>query len=174
MRRTECGSTACRCGRGSGALQSSLTDPAELAAEEAQAQTRLEGAQEAVARAKENHERAEQRRAEVTPRWEASQRLQEQTRVLEGEFRLAEHKVQAARETFQRLDRQLVAANEARGRPRRDAGISEPLAALRAERTKLDGEAERHSVARAAMAQVLEVRSSLTQVEERDQSAPGA
>ena len=99
-----------------GALQSSLTDPAELAAEEEKAQVRLAGAKEAVDRAKVNHERAEQRRAEITPRWEATQRLQEQTRVLEGEFRLAEHKVQAARETFQRLDRQLVAANEARGR----------------------------------------------------------
>jgi exonuclease SbcC len=155
-----------------GALQSSLTDPAELAAEEAQAQTRLAGAQEAVARANVNHERAEQRRAEVTPRWEASQRLQEQTRVLEGEFRLAEHKVQAARETFQRLDRQLVAANEARGRLEGMRASLEPLAALRAERTKLDGEAERHSVARAAMAQLLEVRSSLAQVEERINRLP--
>jgi len=154
------------------ALQSSLTDPAELAAEEEQAQTRLEGAQEAVDRAKVNHERAEQRRAEVTPRWEASQRLQEQTRVLEGEFRLAEHKVQAARETFQRLDRQLVAANEARGRLEGMRGSLEPLAALRAERTKLDGEAERHSVARAATAQLLEVRSSLGQVEERINRLP--
>jgi exonuclease SbcC len=155
-----------------GALQSSLTDPAELAAEEEKAQARLAGAQEAVARAKVNHERAEQRRAEVTPRWEASQRLQEQTRVLEGEFRLAEHKVQAARETFQRLDRQLVAANEARGRLEGMRASLEPLAALRAERTKLDGEAERHSVARAATAQLLEVRSSLTLVEERINRLP--
>jgi DNA repair protein SbcC/Rad50 len=154
------------------ALQSSLTDPAELAAEEEQARKRLEGAQEAVARAKDNHERAEQRRAEVTPRWEAHQRLQEQTRVLEGEFRLAEHKVQAARETFQRLDRQLVAANEARGRLEGMRASLEPLAALRAERTKLDGEAERHSVARAAIAQLLEVRSSLGQVEERINRLP--
>ena len=134
------------------ALQSSLTDPAELAAEEEEAQKRLAGAREAVARAKANHERAEQRRAEVTPRWEASQRLQEQTRVLEGEFRLAEHKVQAARETFQRLDRQLVAANEARGRLEGLKATLEQLKALRAERAKLDGAAERHSVARAAVA----------------------
>src|SRR6185503_15512710 len=104
------------------------------------------------------YDRAEQRRAEITPRWEATQRLQEQTRVLEGEFRLAEHKVQAARETFQRLDRQLVAANEARGRLEGMRAPLEPLAALRAERTKLDGKLERHSVARAAMAQLLEVR----------------
>ncbi|HEY7026845.1 MAG TPA: SMC family ATPase [Gemmatimonadales bacterium] len=155
-----------------GALQSSLTDPAELAAEEERAQNRLDGAQEAVARAQENHERAEQRRAEVTPRWEASQRLQEQIRVLEGEFRLAEHKVQAARETFQRLDRQLVAANEARGRLDAMRASLEPLAALRAERSKLDGEAERHAVARAATAQLLEVRSSLRQVEERINRLP--
>jgi len=155
-----------------GALQSSLTDPAELAAEEEKAQARLEGAKEAVDRAKVNHERAEQRRAEITPRWEATQRLQEQTRVLEGEFRLAEHKVQAARETFQRLDRQLVAANEARGRLEGMRASLEPLTALRAERTKLDGELERHSVARAAMAQLLEVRSSLTQVEERINRLP--
>ncbi|HSE68061.1 MAG TPA: SMC family ATPase, partial [Gemmatimonadales bacterium] len=154
------------------ALQSSLTDPAELATEEDQAQKRLAGAQEAVARAKENHERAEQRRAEVTPRWEASQRLQEQTRVLEGEFRLAEHKVQAARETFQRLDRQLVAANEARGRLEGLKASLEPLATLRVERSKLDGEAERHSVARAATAQLLEVRTSLGQVEERINRLP--
>jgi hypothetical protein len=154
-----------------GALQSSLTDPAELAAEEEQARSRLAGAQEAVSRARENHERAERRRAEVTPRWEATQRLQEQTRVLEGEFRLAEHKVQAARETFQRLDRQLVTANEARGRLEALRVPLEPLPALRVERTKLDAEAERHAVARAP-------RSScsrwelLGQVEERINRLP--
>ncbi len=159
-----------------GALQSSLTDPAELAAEEEQARDAgWRAPRRPYARARENHERAEQRRAEVTPRWEATQRLQEQTRVLEGEFRLAEHKVQAARETFQRLDRQLVTANEARGRL--DGPCAYRWSRWRRCAPSGLGSMPRPSatrVARAATAQLLEVRSSLAASRRAYQPTSGA
>jgi exonuclease SbcC len=149
------------------AIQASLPDPAALAAEEETARQRREAAAVAESGARLALEAAERRQADVAPRWEATRQLQEKMRTLEGEFRLAEHKVQVAREAFQRLDRQLVTANEARSRLEEMRDRLEPLQQLRSERARLDSEAERYSAAQAAAAQVSEARTALAGLEVR-------
>jgi exonuclease SbcC len=148
-------------------IQGSLADPAELQAEDDLARARLDAARAAEATARLAQEMVDRRRAEIAPRWEATKQLQDKMRILEGEFRLAEHRVLTARETFQQLDRQLVTANEARGRLDSLRTQLEPLDSLRSERGRLDEQAGQHAQAQAAEAQLTEVRLALTGLETR-------
>jgi exonuclease SbcC len=149
------------------ALQSGLPDAAQLDAAEqaAAALIAAAAAQEEVARVA--REAAEQRWSEVSPRWEAMQRLRESVQSLDGDIRLAEHQVGAARERFQALDRQLAEALNARSRLAEFEGVLAPLAALRAERQALDHGAEASTRRATSAAQLEEVRASLQEHEQR-------
>ena len=154
------------------ALEASLPDPAELDQADQRARLRLEAAAVAEGEAVAALRRLESRLAEVAPRWAETQQLRERMVRLEADLRLAEHRVTSARERFQELDRQLVAANEARARfePLRERIA--PLEELRAEGEQLDARAAAHARRQAATAQLEEARTALTAVEARVQRLP--
>ena len=155
-------------------LESALPDPAELDEAERGARARLAAAEEQEGASTRALEAAERRRAETGPRWQELQQQRERVASLESDLRLAEHRVNSARETFAQLDRQLVAANEARGRL---DGLKEalaPLEALRAERARLDDLAAAHAKRQVALAQLEEARSALQNVRNRLAKLPPA
>jgi len=156
------------------AVESALPDPAELEAEDTRARERLAAAGEGEAAATALQEHAERRRGETVPRWQELQKQRERVASLQGELRLAEHRVMAARETFGQLDRDLVAANEARGRLEALRGQLAPLEMLRAERQRLDELAGLYAKRQVAQAQLEETRASLQTVRARAAKLPPA
>jgi exonuclease SbcC len=148
-------------------LQSTLPDPAQLDQEEARARARRDVARQAEAAGIAGCAEADRRLVDVAPRWAAIQRLRETMATLEGEFRVAEHRVQSAREKFQMLDRQLVEASEARSRLDELRPRLAPLEALRSERAALDAQADATTARRTAAAQLEEVRARQQALEMR-------
>ncbi|MEP6573419.1 MAG: SMC family ATPase [Gemmatimonadota bacterium] len=148
-------------------LQSTLPDPAQLDEEEARARARLQVSRDAETAGIAACAEGDRRVADVSPRWEAMQRLRETMATLEGEFRVAEHRVQSAREKFQTLDRQLIEASEARTRLEELRPRLAPLESLRAERAALDAQADATASRRTAAAQLEEVRARLQALETR-------
>jgi len=143
------------------ALEAALPDPAELEAELTRAQTRLEAGQAEEGTARDTLRAAERRRQEEAPRWDELQRQRERVAVLEGELRLAEHRVNAARAAFSHLDRELVTANEAKGRLEALQPRLAPLEELRSERQRLDELAGQYARRQVAQAQLEETRAAL-------------
>lgn len=156
------------------ALEGSLPNPAELDEADQRARTRLEDAEKFERTSGKALELTERRRKEMEPRWLELQQQREKVASLESDLRLAEHRVNAARESFAQLDRQLVAANEARSRLEALKSELAPLEALRAERARLDELAAAHAKRQAAVAQLEEVRLSLSNVKQRLHRLPPA
>ena len=142
-------------------LEAALPDPAGLEREAVAAAARMTDAREAEARSVTALAVAESRRGEADPRWKQMQVQREQVGTLQSDLRLAEHKVVAARDSFQLLDRELVAANEAHGRLEGLRDQLAPLAALRAERQQLDELAEAAGRRTVAEARLVEARRAL-------------
>ena len=142
-------------------LEAALPDPADLDREEAAAADRVTGARGAEARSVTALAAAEARRGEADPRWKLLQAQREHVATLQSDLRLAEHKVNTARDSFQLLDRELVAANEARGRLDDLRDQLAPLDALRVERQRLDELAEAAGRRTVAEAQLVEARRAL-------------
>jgi exonuclease SbcC len=155
-------------------LEATLPDPAELEAEEARARERLAAAAASEAGSKVALEAAERRRAETEPRWQELQRQRERVATLDSDLRLAEHRVNSAREAFSQLDRELVAANEAKGKLESLRQQLAPLEALRAERQRLDELAGLYAKRQVAQAQLEETRAALQNVRVRAGKLPPA
>ncbi len=119
-------------------LEGALPNAESLASDFDKARSRLAEAEEKERISREALEAAGRRLEEVQPKWEEVQRLKEQVASLEGDLRLAEHKVGAARERHQQLDRQLAEALTARGRLTAIETDLAPLTGLREERGQLD------------------------------------
>jgi exonuclease SbcC len=143
------------------ALESGLPDPTELDTAEHVAVGRMAAAGQSEQQARAGLAANQRQREQVEPYWAVMQQLQERVQSLEGDLRLAEHKVQSARERFQGLDRQLVEANEARIRLEPLALRLAPLPALRAEREALDRMAEANADRQARQGQLEELRRTL-------------
>ncbi|HXW96297.1 MAG TPA: SMC family ATPase, partial [Gemmatimonadales bacterium] len=101
-------------------------------------------------------------------------RQREAVAALEGELRLAEHRVITAREAFAQLDRELVTANEARTRLDALGGQLAPLEALRAERQRLDELAGQYAKRQVAQAQLEESRAAAQTIRTRVARLPAA
>ena len=149
------------------ALQSALPNPAELDEQETRANVRLEDGERSRALAQARVAAAAARLTEVAPRWSAMQQLRETMLSLEGEYRLLEHRVGSARERFQGLDLELVAASEARGRLDALRLRLEPLDRLKAERETHEGRALDHANRVAQAAQLEEIRIRVSALETR-------
>lgn len=154
------------------ALESSLPDPAELEREGAAALERRAAATRLVNDAASAIEAAERRRAETAPRWQEMQAKRDQVATIQGDLRLADHRVQTAREKFSQLDRELVDANEARGGLEALRAQLEPLEQLRHERQRLDELAGQYAKRQVAQAQLEETRALLQQVRTRAARLP--
>jgi exonuclease SbcC len=149
------------------ALRSSLGDLAEIEAAELRARERVEAARAGETGAAAAAMEAERWLAEVRPRWEELQRLREAALVLEGELRVADHRVVAAAERVERLEGQATEARAATSQLEDVARRLAPLAARRKELALLERQAESHAERNGMLAQLEEVRRHLVSVEER-------
>ena len=154
-------------------LASGLPELAELDAGDRRATERMTAATAGERLAREALAASEARRAVTEPAWQAMQRLQETVRATEGDLRVSEHKVQAARTRFQGLDLQLVEANQARSKLEALGPRIAPIEGLRAERQLLDRQAEAHADRQAQLAQLEELRGTLAGVADRLRRLPG-
>jgi exonuclease SbcC len=149
------------------ALEAVLADAEELDQAEQRARSRHDAARAAEQAALAALAEAERRHAEIAPRWAALQQLRERMVALEGEVRLADHRVQEARQRFQGLDLQLAQATEARTHV---ADLRKKLAGyggLRAERAALDGQAAAHLARQTALGEREALRRQLAALDTR-------
>lgn len=149
------------------ALRAGLGDLTELEASEAHARTRAAAARSAETAAAAAAAHAERRLADVRPQWERLQQLRETALTLEAELRVADHRMAAAAERVERLERQaaeVAAAGAKLDEVKRRLG---PLPAMRHELAMLEREAEAHAVRKGVLAQLEDVRRHLGSVEER-------
>jgi exonuclease SbcC len=154
------------------ALRVGLPDLAELDAAAQEAAERLVMARAAEFAALEAHQAAEARLAEVRPRWEQLQRLRETALALQSELRLADHKAASATERVERLEREMSEALSAREKLEEFRRRLVPLAALREEARALEQQAESDAARTRYRAQMDEVRTYLTSVQERMSRIP--
>src|SRR5947199_85110 len=119
-------------------LEAGLPDAAVLAEERQTAEAGLARAQATAQAADTARRAAEDALAREEPRWNEWVARRERTLSLDGERRMAEQGVVAARQEFQRLDRELADALGAREQLRRlDAELG-PVARLKQEVAKLE------------------------------------
>ncbi|HMC19853.1 MAG TPA: SMC family ATPase, partial [Gemmatimonadales bacterium] len=119
-------------------LEAGLPDAAVLAEERQTAEAGLARAQATAQAADAARRAAEDALAREEPRWNEWVARRERTLSLDGERRMAEQGVVAARQEFQRLDRELADALGAREQLRRlDAELG-PVARLKQEVVKLE------------------------------------
>jgi exonuclease SbcC len=100
------------------------------------------------------------------------QQLHDQVRSLESDMRVAEQQVTDGRDAFGRLDRELAEALTIRQRLDVLAPVVEPVAALQAERTRLDALAAKVAHRREALGQIAELKRRLQAIDERLASLP--
>ena len=156
------------------AIESLLAGAATLAEEETAAAARDAAAAEAGRLANEGLVAAEAEHARVRPLWQAMQQLHDQARSLESDLRVAEQQVTDGRDAFTRLDRELAEALTIRQRLDHLAPMVEPVAALQAERQKLDALAAKVAHRREALGQVGELRKRVAAIDERIAGLPTA
>jgi exonuclease SbcC len=153
-------------------LRAGLPDQAELDAARAQADQRSAAAHAAEAAATAANEAAEQRLATIRPQWERLQQLREAALALEAELRVANHQVEATAERAARLSQEAAEAKTASQKLEEVKRRLAPLPALRAEAQVLEQQAEAYAARKGYRAQLEEVRSHLTSVEERVARVP--
>jgi exonuclease SbcC len=130
-------------------LEAGLSDRMQLEAERAQVAARLEQARAAAAAARGAQRTAEEGVRQEEPRWKEWETRRDRVRSLESERAMAEHAAEAARQEFQRLDRELADALTARAELEQLAVELRPYAERKAELTRLE-ELQREDAARQA------------------------
>jgi exonuclease SbcC len=156
------------------ALRAGLPDLAELDAAECHAQERLALARTSEAAAEQSSEAAERRLAEVRPRWEQLQQLRETALALEAELRVANHQATAAAQRTARLEQEALELSVARQQLEELARQLSPLPTLREEAAVLERQAESDAARRRYRAQLEEVQSHLTSIDDRMSRIPPA
>ena len=149
------------------ALRAGLPDLAELDEAQARAEERLAAAQRAEAEAATASTLAEQRLSDIRPRWEELQQLRDVSLALESELRVADHQAVAAAQQVARLDQEALELAAAREQLEELARQLSPLPTLREEAAALEQQAEHDAARRRYRAQLQEVESHLTSIEER-------
>src|SRR5205809_5079505 len=119
-------------------LEAGLPDGAVLAAERQGAEQRLAGARTGARKADAARRSAEHALGREEPRWNEWIARRERTLSLDGERRMAEQAVVAARQEFQRLDKELADALAAGEQLRQLGAQLEPVARLKREVAALE------------------------------------
>ncbi len=153
-------------------LRAGLPDSAELEAAKKQAEERLASARAAEAIAAAANESAEQHLATIRPQWEKLQQLRETALALEAELKLTDHKAVSAAEGAKRLEQEAAEASSAQQKLEEVRRRLAPLDALREEATALEQQAEAYAARRSYRAQLDEIRTHLSSVEERTSRVP--
>jgi DNA repair protein SbcC/Rad50 len=154
------------------ALRAGLPDLAELDEAQRLAEERLASAQRIESVAAGSKEAAERRLADIRPRWEQLQQLRETALALATELRVADHQATAAAQRTARLEQETVELNAAREQLDELARQLSPLPTLRDEVKVLELQAESDATRRGYRAQLEEVQSHLTSIEERVSHVP--
>jgi DNA repair protein SbcC/Rad50 len=154
------------------ALRAGLPDLAELDETQRLAEERLASAQRIESVAAGSKEAAERRLADIRPRWERLQQLRETALALATELRVADHQATAAAQRTARLEQETVELNAARQQLDELARQLSPLPTLRDEVKVLELQAESDTTRRGYRAQLEEVQSHLTSIEERVSHVP--
>lgn len=155
-------------------LESTLLDTAELEADETMVQARIENNKRAEAASLKALEAAVEAEQALKPRLEAMQRLKQQIAELNGELKLADHKVTEARDRHEQLDRQLIEAVSARDRLKPLLEQLVPLPELKSENETLDA-LERIVAARQGFeAQLNDLRARDKMIRDRLKALPTA
>lgn len=149
------------------ALRAGLPDLAELDEAQIRAEERLALACQAESAAAAESATAEQRLAEIRPRWEQLQQLREASLALSAELRLAEHQARDAAQRTARLEQEALELSAAREQLEDLARQLSPLPTLRQEAAVLQQEAESDAARRSYRAQLEEVQTHLTSIDER-------
>ncbi|MEO8199289.1 MAG: SMC family ATPase [Gemmatimonadota bacterium] len=119
-------------------LESTLQDTAELEADESLVQARIDRGKKGESDAIKALEASALIEQGLKPRLEAMQNLKHRVSELNGELKLADHKVTEARDRHEQLDRQLIEALSARDRLQPLLEQLKPLALLKSEGERLD------------------------------------
>ncbi|MES2124744.1 MAG: SMC family ATPase [Gemmatimonadota bacterium] len=119
-------------------IEQGLADPEALEAELTAAAAALEQSRAERDRALAAEQSAAARLAALTPEWTAAEAKRTAWQALDGERRVAEGKVAAAKASFEALDRELANALRARDRLQEIAAIFAEWNALTTEREALD------------------------------------
>lgn len=155
-------------------LESTLQDTAELEADEAMVQGRIDRGKKAEVAAVKALATVQTAEQGLKPRLEAMQRLKHQVAELNGELKLADHKVTEARDRHEQLDRQLIEAVSAKDRLQPLLEQLKPLATLKSEGEILDA-LERTVAAREGFeAQLNDLRKRRKSVDDSLSSVPPA
>ncbi|HJR16276.1 MAG TPA: SMC family ATPase [Gemmatimonadales bacterium] len=153
-------------------LRAGIPDPAELEAARKQAEDRLASARAGEMAAAASNETAEQRLSTIRPQWQQQQQLREAALSIEAELRVAGSQAAATTERSDRLTREVEEAVTARQKLEEVRRRLEPLPGLRKEAGTLEQQAKAFAGRKSYHAQLTEVQSHLTSVEERVSRLP--
>jgi exonuclease SbcC len=154
------------------ALRAGLPDLAELDEAQGRAEERLSNARANEMSASSTSDAAERRMAEIRPRWEQLQELREAALALDTELRVANHEAATAAQRTARLEQEVVELDAARSQLDELGRQLIPLSTLREEAKALEREAASDASRRSYRAQLEEVQSHLTSLEERVSRIP--
>lgn len=154
------------------ALRSGLPDLAELDEAQRLATERLASAQKTETTAAGSKEAAEKRLAEIRPRWQRLQQLREAALALATELRVADHQATAAAQRTARLEQETLELDATHQQLEELARQLSPLPTLREEVKALERQAESDATRRSYRAQLEEVQSHLTSIDERVSHIP--
>jgi exonuclease SbcC len=153
-------------------LRAGLPDTAELESARKQANDRLEAAERAESSAASASEAAEARLATIRPQWEQQQQLREAAMGFQADLRLAEQKQVTMSERAARLEGEAADAAGARQKLEEVRQRLAPLPGLRQEAQALERQAEAYAARKSYQAQLDEVRSHLSSIQERISRLP--
>jgi DNA repair protein SbcC/Rad50 len=156
------------------ALRAGLPDLAELDVAQSQTEGRVAAARKGESEATRSNTLAEQRLAEIRPRWEQLQQEREAALALESELRMAEHQAGTAAQRIAQLEQERVELTVAQKQLEKLARQLSPLPALRQEAEALEKQAESDASRRRYRAQLEEIQTHLTSVQERVARLPSA
>ena len=148
-------------------LEAGLVDRATLEQSRQVAEARLKEARAAVRAAEQARSEAEKRMGEEEPRWKEWQARRDRTLSLDGDRRIAEKEVETARQEFQRLDRELAAARDARRQLDQLEPTLAPIHALEREQEQLEALQKEEVARRADEAQLKELRRAAERLDKR-------
>jgi exonuclease SbcC len=148
-------------------LETGLPPQSEIEKERKAAESRLAEARNAAAAAATERTNAQQALAEEEPRWQQMVERRERTLALHGDQRVAESAVVAARQEFQRLDKELAAALSAREELRSLEAAVAPISRLKAELVELDRLHREDAARREEQAKLTELTRNLRLLDAR-------
>src|SRR5215216_4324558 len=154
------------------ALRAGLPDLAELDEATCRAEARLAHARVTEAAATDASAAADRQLARIRPQWEQLQQLREAALALEAELRVADHQASAATQRIARLEQEAIELSAARQQLDELARQLSPLPTLREEVAVLEREAEYDAARRRYRAQLDEVQSHLTSIDDRASRIP--